>query len=622
MKRYLHMVASIVTLGLHASMISAAEHADVDSAHLEPLVVTASRFEQPISQTLASVTIITRDQIEKAPQHTLTDLLRTIPGAQVSQNGGVGAASSVSLRGSTSAQTLVLINGVRVASATSGTTALENLSLDSIERIEVVRGNRSSLYGSDAIGGVINILTRNGSGCQDSCATVGAGWGSRGTKEALANTSLKLGEQTYLSLGSKWSETNGTNFREPTPGPWGVDEPDHDGSDNRSFDARFDTQGERFDLSLSALHSQGTTEYDNMAGSDNVADYATTVYSGTGRFHITEDWSVELTPSYSRDKGISYRHDGSIPTSDFITSRYNTTLQSNYKFSLGESNHTVVAGMDHEEAFVESTTAYDVDSRRNEAYFLQYAAQYGAYSLAAGVRSDDNEQFGQHTTGNFGIGYELTSAIKLRGSYSTGFRAPTFNDLYWPGFSNPDLLPEESKGYEFGITFTGQTNYLDIAYFKTQTQDMIAYDAARFNMYNINSATVKGIEATFVQHIGDRLTAKTNVTLLDPKDDNTDKYLRNRARVTGNVGLDYQVTDGLFLGATATYVGKSYSDADNTKVNDPYTLLGATARYEFGQGTTATVSVDNLADRDYSPAAGYYGVGRTAMLRLTHTFDL
>lgn len=452
-----------------------------------------------IDDSVTSVTVLTREHLSKSPAVDLPAFLRTQPGVSIQQNGGQGSNSTVALRGTSAAQTLVVIDGVRVSSATTGAANLANIPLDNIERIEIIRGPRSAIYGSDAIGGVVYIFTKQGVNCPEgrtSCATLTAGvqtpFGGYldGQVEGRTDTGL-----TY-NFGGRIFGTEGYNFTYPTPGPWGVNEPDKDGFVQGSLRGRVAQSFDWGTLTATGTYSRGLAEFDNSPGFENLNFSEVAALSVAGDVYHDASWKSHLEATFGMDKSKTYRDDvPGFQASEFDTYRYGLLGSTTKTFDTGPIFHTLVVGGEIYREQVRSTVDFDQDARDLLAGYVQYQADSGPWTLALAGRVDHNSQFGTEPTYNVGLGYRATDWLKLRASYGTGFRTPTFNDLYYPGFSNPDLNPETSQTVEVGATFTPwDGTSLDIAAYHTRIDDMIAYDPARWNVYNINQAEISGIE--------------------------------------------------------------------------------------------------------------------------------
>ncbi len=398
-------------------------------------VVTAGRIEQRLADTLGSVTVITARDIEQASQLTLAQVLQQFGGIEMAANGGQGNAASVFIRGTNSSHALVLVDGIRLGSATSGSTAFENIPIDQIERIEIVAGPVSGLYGSDAIGGVIQIFTK--SGRYSPGITAAAGYGTYNTRSARASVASKAGD-TDFTLAASYFETEGFSATLPSVS-FGRYNPDDDGYRNTSFSGkvshRFDPRNE---LGASVFRSQGLAHFDNGPTTDNRTDQTLTTYSVYSRNQLTQSWESLVRLGSGRDDSASL---GGATVSEFRTDQDQATWQNTVR--LGTTS--LIAGVEYLGQKIDTTTAFAIDKRTIRSAFAGFSGDYGSHGLQANVRRDDNSQFGGPTTGSVAYGYRFTPEVKVRAAYGTAFHAPTFNDLYFPGFGNADLQPERSR---------------------------------------------------------------------------------------------------------------------------------------------------------------------------------
>ncbi|WP_121306109.1 TonB-dependent vitamin B12 receptor, partial [Pseudomonas aeruginosa] len=420
-----------------ASSLSLAE-----PVSLADQVVTATRTAQTASQSLAAVSVIDREDIERSQARSVPELLRQVPGVSLANNGGFGKNTTLFLRGTESDHVLVLIDGIKVGSASAGLTAFQDLPVELIERIEVVRGPRSSLYGSEAIGGVIQIFTRRGDG-QGAKPFFSAGYGTHHTLEGSAGVSGGAGNGWY-SLGVSSFDTAGINTKRA--GTVGY-EPDRDGYRNLSGNLR---GGYRFDNGLeldgTLLRAKSHNDYDQVFGNSGFnanADGEQNLVGGRARFTPLDPWLVTLQAGRSEDKADAYQ-DGRF-YSRFDTRRDSLSWQNDLTLAEG---HVLTLGYDWQKDEISSSEAFSVDSRLNKGWFAQYLGRYGRQDWQLSLRRDDNQQFGVHDTGSAAWGYALSDALRFTVSYGTAFKAPTFNELYYPDYGNPDLDAETSRSLE------------------------------------------------------------------------------------------------------------------------------------------------------------------------------
>ncbi|MDH5356867.1 MAG: TonB-dependent receptor plug domain-containing protein, partial [Gammaproteobacteria bacterium] len=353
----------------------------------DPIIVTPTRTAQTVDETLASVTVITREEIEEQQASSVQDLLSAVPGISIVNSGGAGKSSSVFIRGTNSGHVLVLIDGAKVGSATLGTTPFQHIPVEQIEYIEIVRGPRSSLYGSEAIGGVIQIFTRKGGGETTPYFSMGAG--SDDTFSTSAGVSGG-GENSWFSIGTSSLQTNGFNSC-PNCSP--ID-PDDDGYSNKSASLR---AGYRFDsgldLEISLLQSNNETITDGWSADELESEQR--VLGSILRYAPGENWQISLQTARSNDDSDSFLN--GVYSSTFNTERTTTSLQNDFSIAR---RHLLTIGIDNQDDEIASDTTYTETSRNNKSVFIQYQGKVSTHDLQIAVRKDDNEQFGSENTGS------------------------------------------------------------------------------------------------------------------------------------------------------------------------------------------------------------------------------
>jgi vitamin B12 transporter len=595
---------------LFSSTVSAAS----EERLTEALIVTATRVEQPISEVIGAVSVITRSDIDRRGARSVQDLLRGETGLGVVNNGGLGKLSNVFLRGADAEQVLVLVDGVRVGSATSGTTAFELIPVDQIERIEIIRGPRSSIYGSDAIGGVIQIFTRRAS-----APSMSLGYGSHGTSSVSGNFGA-ASESAWISLGSNYLESDGFNSCSGAPFPPGggcfTDEPDADAYRNTSGSLRTGYRWTRAEVEATALYAAGTTEYDGSFANEN--DFVQRVVSLRGKLDPTESWSVSLMLGESRDQHDNFFDDPMLADERVFSSRFDkqrsdASLQSDWHLA---HEQILTLGSDYYDDEVQSDVLFEQRSRDNLGVFAQYQVQLGAHRLLASARTDDNEQFGRHETGSFGWKWALSERWSVTGGWGTAFGAPSFNDLYYPGFSNPDLDPETSESYELGVGWANAGVSASLGVFENRVEDLIVYDATIFAPNNLNRARVRGIEADADVAVGD-WTLSLGVSALDARNRTSgtefDNYLPRRARHSGHIEVGRAIR-ALDIRARLTAEGSRYDDVFNTHRVGGYGIVDVMFDYALSSAWTVQGKLGNALDREYRTVRYYNQDDRTFFL--------
>ncbi len=611
--------------------------ADDGATKLERIVITTPlRRESSLERSTSSVTVVGPEEIAQSPALDLPSLLKTVPGITATATGGLGADSSISLRGATPSQTLVLVNGVRAASATTGTVNLSSIPLASIERIEIAKGSHSAQYGADAVGGIINIITKQGGLCDDgrsACGSITAGvthpWGGY----VSAGVQGQSAGGVNYALGGQFLGTRGYDFT--LPSAWGH-EPDDDGFLRGSANFALSKDLDWGRVYADGLYARGRVAYDGTPPAANEAD--TDNFSGRlgARIDHSESWSSTLEFSAALDDAANFR--GDIKGDDFDTRRYGVLATTQKSFDTDAVRHVLLGGV---EAYRESVAGssifdvpYDKTSRDLTAVFGQYSFEYGALDFDSGLRYDHDGQFGGATTYNVGASYALTDTLVARASMGTGFRAPTFNDLYYPDAftpGNPDLKPEKSRSYEIGLTWqpTGATS-LDLALYRNDVSNQITWAPVDPNDFfgpwhpdNVQKVRVTGFEAALSHRFSEQWSARATLDLREPlnrSDGPHGRYVAYADRFKASAELAYSPTEQLQLSGRVLYGAARYTDEYNTVELPHYVTADFTALYALDSRSQLKFSVENLFDEQYETKAGYRAPGRTLDLSFTRAF--
>jgi vitamin B12 transporter len=586
---------------------------------LPPVVVTATRTPQSAEESLASVTVITREDIERKQPLSVQGALLGVPGLGLSNSGGPGKPSDVFLRGTNSDHVLVLIDGVRMGSATLGTTAFQDLPIDQVERIEIVRGPRSSLYGSEAIGGVIQIFTRKGGGSLKPFLSLGGG--TYDTYKVSAGVAGG-GERGWFNFSGAELYTGGINACLGKPFAQGgggcyTYEPDHDGYSNTSGSAK---AGYRFDngaeVEANLLQAAGISRFDGTFV--NRTETMQQVIGGKLRFIPLPFWEATMRAGTSADLSNNYL--GKVFSNRFDTRRINASWQNDFTIS---KDHLLTAGFDYYKDEIDSTESFPVTSRDDKAGFLQYQGKFMGHGLDLAVRQDSNQQFGGKTTGSAAWGYSFDDVLRLSASYGTAFKAPTFNDLYYPFFGNPHLKPESSQSVEVGA----KGRYAELSWaingYYTTINDLISFDANTFLPQNIAKAEIFGLETQFSTRLYD-FDISGNLSLVDPRNQedgpNHGNVLPRRAQQMAQFNLDRAF--GKFrVGLTVNQEGRRFDDLANTERLHGFTLLGIHAGYEVYKDVFLEGRANNLFNEHYQTAYLYNQMGTNLFMSLNWLGD-
>ena len=577
---------------------------------LPETVVTATRVETRADQLTSEVIVVDREAIERSAGRTLPEVLARTASVQLYSNGGRGKTAGVFIRGTESRHTILLIDGVRYGSATLGTPAWDNIPVDMIERIEVLKGPASALYGPDAAGGVVQIFTRRGTKGFAPFAAVTLG--SNSYQELSAG--LRGGQDNVsYALGVSHTDDKGfsaTNSKVPLSY-----NPDRDGFKQKAFNASVDWQlNSDWKLSAGAVYADGTNHFDDGPGVDTKSDARTTVLRAGVEGRITPDWTTRLNYNQGTDRSNAVV--SAIPNSIpglFETQQDQWTWQNDVKTPVG----TVVAGAETLLQKVNSSQAYAVTERRINAVFAGLSGKENSHSWQLNARRDDNSQFGGSSTGYAGYGYQFNPNWRAHAGYGTSFVAPSFNQLYWKSTyynGDPLLQPEQGKNLEFGVDWTQDNHHVKLIRFDNKIRGFITSGKAPVNLprARIEGWTL-GYDGTF-----DALTLRAAVDALDPRNELTGKLLPRRSKSQVTLGADYSVGPWNF-GGSLLKVGRRYDDAANAKPLASYTTVDLQASYAFARDWNLQAKLNNVGDREYETAQGYNQPGRQFFVTLRYS---
>ncbi|MDE2052139.1 MAG: TonB-dependent receptor, partial [Gammaproteobacteria bacterium] len=586
------------------------------------VVVTAAREPQSLDQVLWSTDVLTRTEIESSQTLSFQDLLGELSGLQIDNTGGLGKQSSLFMRGMSSDQTLLLVNGVQVGSATNGLPPIELIPVDQIERIEVVRGPLSTLYGSDAMGGVIQIFTRGGEkpGLSVDASATG---GTYSTFDEALSAHAGFG-RVWLNASGEVLHTAGFEACSAPagspPGDCFGGPPDRDGYLNRSGSF---TAGVRlapgWTASADSLLTSGHTDYDGTySDSTQFLERVTTAHLD-GR--IAEGWSLHATGGRDVDDANDFL--AAAPVDRYETRRDTASLQIDGRIgrALG-----LIAGSDWKGERIDAADIFDSVSypiefarstRNSTGTFLELHGSTGSLSELAGVRYEHNTQFGDHVTYDTGAGWRFARHWRLTATWGTAFHAPTFNDLYFPSFpgfpppSNPSLLPETSRSVELGIAADWAAFDWSLHAYQTDVSHLITYAPPDYTPYNLAAARIRGIELSG-QWRHDAWTVSGQITGLDPRDHSpaavaapgtAGNLLPRRAQSSAFLDLRRTLFGRIGLSARGRWQGRRFDDLANTVPLGGYFLLDFLADARLGQGWSIEGRISNALGRTYYTAA-------------------
>jgi vitamin B12 transporter len=561
-------------------------------AELPPIFITAGRTAESIEETLYSTSAVDREQIERQLPRDVGETLGRLPGIQIGRNGGPGQASSVFIRGAASDHTLLLIDGVPANSGTVGSPALQHLMADQVGRIEVVRGPASTLYGSGAIGGVVQILTpRVEDGTSVRVALGGGSEASRHVSGSLAHG----GDSLFARLALSRRDTGGYPVR-PSLSP--LDR----GYENSSINGNLGAAIGKLDVELGYLRSEGLVEYIDFFGSAADQDTLNSVARLALAYSPAANWDTRLLLARARDEIDENQ------SSDFATTRRDYLDWQN-TVSITD-RHLLVAGVSASWTDTELLSfgrGYDERIRSIE-YYLQDTIDLGNTRVQIGGRVIDNEQYGDNYTWNLAVGHELTQKTRLHANAGTAFRAPSANDLYGFG-GNPDFDPETSTSTEVGITHALTPSHtLRLVGFRTEIRDLIETDPTTYTVTQTEQARIIGLEFGYAHQSAD-WSWSLDYTYMEPRNLDVDQLLARRARNTLDAALGYRQALWWYE-ARLRYQGERRDSRFSDTMLAAYTTVDLAAGYRLGPATSITARVQNLFDEDYELNATYPAQGR------------
>ena len=586
----------------------------------DTLIVTANRFQQPVNTVLAPTSVVTREDIERWQATSVDEIMQRLPGVDIAQSGGMGAQSSTYIRGTEARHVLVLIDGIPLNNAgISNAPDLSQIPVSLIQRIEYIRGPRSALYGSDAIGGVINIIT----GRDKPGAEISASMGSNGYQSYDGAFQQEI-DKTKITMGGNYTYTRGFDIG-ANDAPR---QPDRDGFMSKSL---FGSVEQQLTDNLSGfVRGYG---YDNRTAYDGYASYTADGTPDTRQLY-SQNWDTglrfnqgiyqsQLVAGYGRSKDINYDPSkGRYADSATMDDVKQYTTQWLNTFTVGHGN--IGAGLDWQKQKTQAGTGY-LDKgyeQRNTGVFLSAMQQFDSVTLEAAARHDDNSNFGDHGTWQTSAAWEFIEGYRIVGSYGTAYKAPTMSQIHSADYGNPDLKPEESKQWEGGFEgLTGPVNWRVSAY-RNDVDNLIGYDA-NYRYYNVDKARIEGIEATAQFDTGP-LAHQISYDYVDPRNAITNEVLKRRSKQQVKYQLDWQVWD-LDWNLAYRYLGTRYDDDFSSY---PYrevklggvSLWDVAVSYPVTSHLTVRGKIANLFDKDYETVYGYQTAGREYTLSGSYTF--
>jgi len=569
------------------------------TAALPEVVVTAARGPQTVEELVADVTVIDADAIARSGAQSLSEILQRQPGVEVLRNGGPASVSAAFIRGANRGQTIVLVDGLRVASSSVGAPTLEAIPVSQIERIEILRGPASSLYGADAIGGVVQVFTRRPAGAFG--AHVDAGYGTFDTRTASAGVAGSLGA-VRLALNAGRRQSDG--FNATTPDAAFIYDPDRDGYASEDIALRSVLAlAPGHELHAQVLRNRLDAQFDGGAGFDDRTVTRLTAWQAGSRNRWTTQWMSALNVGETTDDSVSTSAFGAAA---FRTRQRQYGWQNDFTFPHGK----LALAFERREERLDENVGFAVRERDTDAVVAVWQFQTGTHAVQSNLRHDHSDQYGGRTTGSVAWGWRFAPGWRATAGAGTAFKAPSFNDLYYPDFSNPALRPETSRNVEAGVYWDRRLGAVDVHAqanaWHNRVRRLIVFQCdASFACapQNVANATLQGVTLSGVARWRDT-SLRASLDVQDPKDDDTGRLLPRRAKRHGSVALT-QAIGRARLGVEVVASSPRFDDAEHLRPLGGYAIVNVTAEMALGNGWSVLVRGDNVTDRDYVLASGY-----------------
>ncbi|MGF6570774.1 vitamin B12 transporter [Paraburkholderia sp. GAS333] len=586
--------------------------ADDSSTLLSPVVVTAGRTPQPLADTIPQTTLFDQQDLTDTTATDLPGLLQLAPGAQISRTGGPGSTASLFLRGASSTQSLLLIDGVRVDSVSLGSAQISQIPLDQIDRVEVVNGNVSALYGSGAIGGVVQVFTKDG-GDHPPRFNFSVGYGSyhTQTQQMGVNGALDKDGNTTFSISLARSKDDG--FSSLNPAQASGANPNANGYLNESISASLRHKfNDQWDAGVTFFQSNGNNSYDNAYGEPTDLNNLYSKVRQASVFangKLTDWWTTHFIVSEGDDRSVS--NTNGIYNGRFDTDNRQYTWQNDFALAAQQK---LQVGYEHLDQTLESDT-FAAPERHVDSGFVGYTGRFGRNQIQANVRHDQYSDFGGANSYYLGYGFDITGNWKATASYSDSFRAPSFDDLYYPYSGNPSIKPERSHSIEAALQYASNAlGVMRLSAFQTRYSNLIDYPEVSPGIYlaeNVGRAKVQGLEGSWSGHVG-KTDVRASLTLQNPVDLDNDVDLVRRARRFGSLAVNRSIA-GWRVGGEWIVSGARSDSSGNL---GGYGIVNLSARYNITKAWYVTAQIDNLLNKDYETAYSYNSPRRGAYVTI------
>lgn len=583
-----------------------------DAGTLDPIVVTATRTPTRASDTLSGVEVIDEKQLRASGASDLSQVLSGRAGLTVVNQGGAGKLTTVLIRGAESDHTLILVDGMRVGAGTSGLAAIADLPVEQIERIEIVRGPRSTLYGGSALGGVIHVMTKRGRQ-QGTRLSAMAGAGSDGERKAGGGVTWRgeLGG-VGVDLSSRTIDGHDSCLGHYDPLTWTGSgcfivpgtHSDRDGYENNSVRINGDLSFGAWRVDVFGLQSKVRTEYDGDY--QDLSKGAQQLIGGKVRWQASE--TLEVVGRVGRNKDDTDNYLGTDWVNRYANIRDDAGVQATW---LVRDTNTLTVGLDwlRDRADVEDVISPFEAGRTTRGAFGQWQQTLGRHGLLLGVRRDDDSQFGGNTSWEAGWGVDLGTHWHLEVQHATAFKVPSFNELYFPGYGNATLEPERGRSTEVAIARTGAHGRWETRAYTSRISDLIAHDASLMAPNNVGRASIEGLE-TSGQFQANSWTLAGNVGWTRARQANTQFDLPRRPQWSGRLDVDKRLNEQWSGGGTLRGASSAWDDLTNTEAIGGYGVVDLRAAWAPNDAWKVELSVDNLLDKRYATAAWFPQAGR------------
>lgn len=568
------------------------------------IVVTPTRFEIPMARSPVPLEVISREQIENSAASDVADIITMYSGLEVARNGGPGTVTSLFTRGSESNHTVILIDGVKINPATLGAPALQNISTSIIDRIEIVKGPRSSVYGSEAIGGVVNIITRKQVLGAISSVTLGAG--NNQSNKVILDTAYGNGEMS-LGLTLEQFGTEGFTVTDLST--------EKHGYDNQTLNTFIDYRAHNHHLNLRHWQSAGNVEYYYFAEQNQ--DYKNSATAIQWDSTLTDRLDSSLRLSQISDD-IQQNEENYLSQLDqAVTHRQELDIRLDYQLNPGSVFSAGALQAAEEVAALSYGTVIDENTDIDEYYAL-FHVERERHNYALSLRQTRHEDFGDHDTWNLDYQYALDQAVKLYGGLGSGFRAPDHTDRFG-SLGNPGLQPETSDNLELGLIFdlSAQSRF-QISVFQNRITDLIEPNASFTQMINVDEAVITGIDIAYRNRV-DRWSYQVNALLQDPRNKTLNALLSRRAQSRINAMLGYHQQNWQ-LSTNASLVSPRDDSSYNDIILPRYELVDLSLGYRFSPHSNLTARLENVFNEQYQTASGFKTQDRYLMLEWSYRF--